>query len=113
MRKSALERLCPSISTDTEADRRVREAYPDLPIVGFKAETSGDDAAMIAEAERIRDRVGLSFVVANDASVMGADETRVLLVGDDEVEPEEATGSKDAVAGRIADRLAASIGVEN
>jgi len=49
----------------------VREAYPDLPIVGFKAETSGDDAAMVAEAERIRDRVGLVFVVANDASVMG------------------------------------------
>ena len=91
----------------------VRQAYPDLPIVGFKAETSGDDAAMIAEAERIRDRVGLAFVVANDASVMGADETRVLLVGDDETDPMAASGTKDAVAGRIADRLAASIGVEN
>ncbi len=91
----------------------VRQAYPDLPIVGFKAETSGDDAAMIAEAERIRDRVGLAFVVANDASVMGADETRVLLVAADETDPEEASGTKDAVAGRIADRLAASIGVEN
>jgi len=90
----------------------VREAYPDLPIIGFKAETSGDDDAMIAEARRIRDRVGLAFVVANDASVMGADETRVLLVGEDAVDPEEATGTKDAVAGRIADRLAASIGVE-
>ncbi|MWV64450.1 bifunctional phosphopantothenoylcysteine decarboxylase/phosphopantothenate--cysteine ligase CoaBC [Halorubrum sp. JWXQ-INN 858] len=84
----------------------VREAYPELPIVGFKAETSGDDEAMIAEAERIRDRVGLAFVVANDASVMGADETRVLLVGAAGTEPEEATGSKDVVAGRIADRLA-------
>ncbi|WP_418284726.1 bifunctional phosphopantothenoylcysteine decarboxylase/phosphopantothenate--cysteine ligase CoaBC [Halorubrum sp. DTA46] len=88
----------------------VREAYPDLPIVGFKAETSGDDDAMIAEAERIRDRVGLAFVVANDASVMGADETRVLLVGDDGTEPTEAAGSKDVVAGRIADRLASVLG---
>ncbi|PHQ39263.1 DNA/pantothenate metabolism flavoprotein [Halorubrum persicum] len=88
----------------------VREAYPDLPIVGFKAETSGDDDAMIAEAERIRDRVGLAFVVANDASVMGGDETRVLLVGEDGTEPEAAAGSKDAVAGRIADRLAAELG---
>jgi phosphopantothenoylcysteine decarboxylase/phosphopantothenate--cysteine ligase len=88
----------------------VREAYPDLPIVGFKAETSGDDAAMIAEAERIRDRVGLAFVVANDASVMGDDETRVLLVGDEGTEPEEAVGSKDRVAGRIADRLAVALG---
>ena len=90
----------------------VREAYPDLPIVGFKAETSGDDAAMIAEAERIRDRVDLAFVVANDASVMGDDETRVLLVGDEGREPEEAVGSKDVVAGRIADRLAAALGRE-
>ncbi|MFD1571099.1 bifunctional phosphopantothenoylcysteine decarboxylase/phosphopantothenate--cysteine ligase CoaBC [Halorubrum laminariae] len=85
----------------------VREAYPDLPIVGFKAETSGDDAAMVTEAERIRDRVGLAFVVANDASVMGDDETRVLLVAESGTDSEEVTGSKDAVAGRIADRLAA------
>ncbi|MFO8116197.1 MAG: bifunctional phosphopantothenoylcysteine decarboxylase/phosphopantothenate--cysteine ligase CoaBC [Halorubrum sp.] len=88
----------------------VREAYPDLPIVGFKAETSGDDDEMIAEAERIRDRVDLAFVVANDASVMGDDETRVLLVGDEGTEPEEAIGSKDRVAGRIADRLAVALG---
>ncbi|RAW45848.1 bifunctional phosphopantothenoylcysteine decarboxylase/phosphopantothenate--cysteine ligase CoaBC [Halorubrum sp. 48-1-W] len=85
----------------------VREAHPDLPLVGFKAETSGDDTAMVAEAERIRDRVGLAFVVANDASVMGDDRTRVLLVGEAGTEPEPVSGSKDAVAGRIADRLAA------
>jgi phosphopantothenoylcysteine decarboxylase/phosphopantothenate--cysteine ligase len=88
----------------------VREAHPDLPLVGFKAETSGDDAAMVAEAERIRDRVDLAFVVANDASVMGGDRTRVLLVGAEGTEPEPASGSKDAVAGRIADRLAAVLG---
>jgi len=87
----------------------VREAYPGLPIVGFKAETSGDDEATVAEAERIRNRVGLSFVVANDASVMGDDETRVLLVGASETDPEEVAGTKDAVAGRIADRLAATL----
>ncbi|SMO79140.1 bifunctional phosphopantothenoylcysteine decarboxylase/phosphopantothenate--cysteine ligase CoaBC [Halorubrum cibi] len=85
----------------------VREANPDLPLVGFKAETSGDDAAMVAEAERIRDRVGLAFVVANDASVMGDDRTRVLLVGAAGTDPEPVSGSKDAVAGRIAERLAA------
>ncbi|WP_066415919.1 bifunctional phosphopantothenoylcysteine decarboxylase/phosphopantothenate--cysteine ligase CoaBC [Halorubrum aethiopicum] len=85
----------------------VREAHPDLPLVGFKAETSGDDDTMVGEAERIRDRVGLAFVVANDASVMGEDRTRVLLVGAAGTDPEPVSGSKDAVAGRIADRLAA------
>lgn len=34
----------------------VRESHPDLPIVGFKAETTGDDEAMAGEARRIMDR---------------------------------------------------------
>jgi len=87
----------------------VRETYPDLPIVGFKAETGGDDDAMVGEATRLRDRVGLAFVVANDASVMGDDETRVLLV-DEGVET--ASGTKDRVAGVIADRLAVELGAD-
>jgi len=86
----------------------IREANPDLPIVGFKAETSGDDEAMIEEARRIRDRADLAFVVANDASVMGDDETRALLVGDDDAT--EVVGSKGALGARIADELAAELG---
>ena len=86
----------------------VREAYPDLPIVGFKAETGGDDAAMVAAAERIRDRVGLAFVVANDASVMGDGETRALLVG--RGDPHEYVGDKDGLGARVADELADALG---
>jgi phosphopantothenoylcysteine decarboxylase/phosphopantothenate--cysteine ligase len=82
----------------------VREAHPDLPIVGFKAETGGDDEAMIGEARRIMDRAGLAFVVANDASVMGEDATRTLFVhGDGETAFE---GSKDGLGLRVADELA-------
>ncbi|POG54509.1 bifunctional phosphopantothenoylcysteine decarboxylase/phosphopantothenate--cysteine ligase CoaBC [Haloferax marisrubri] len=81
----------------------VRESNPDLPIVGFKAETTGDDEAMVGEARRIMDRVGLAFVVANDASVMGADETRALVVRDDETS--EYVGSKDGLGARVADEL--------
>ncbi|MEF8779366.1 MAG: bifunctional phosphopantothenoylcysteine decarboxylase/phosphopantothenate--cysteine ligase CoaBC [Haloferacaceae archaeon] len=84
----------------------VRDRYPELPIVGFKAETADADEEMIREARRIRDRVGLAFVVANDAAVMGADETRVLLVDDDVV---ELSGTKTAVAGGVADELARRI----
>ena len=86
----------------------VREAYPGLPIVGFKAETGGDDAAMVAAAERIRDRVGLAFVVANDASVMGDEETRALLVG--RGDPHEYVGDKDGLGARVADELADVLG---
>ena len=85
----------------------VREHHPDLPIVGFKTETSGDDESMVEEARRIMDRAGLSFVVANDASVMGSDETRALLV--DEGENEPFAGSKPALGERIAARLAGEL----
>jgi len=85
----------------------VRADHPDLPMVGFKAETSGDDAAMIERARTLRDRVDLAFVVANDASVMGDDDTRVLVVDGDEVD--RFRGSKTGLGRRVADRLATVI----
>jgi phosphopantothenoylcysteine decarboxylase/phosphopantothenate--cysteine ligase len=85
----------------------IRESRPDLTMVGFKAETSGDDDAMIERARDLRDRVGLAFVVANDATVMGADETRALFVFDGETETY--AGSKADLGGRVADALATTL----
>jgi phosphopantothenoylcysteine decarboxylase/phosphopantothenate--cysteine ligase len=85
---------------------RVRDAHPGLPIVGFKAETSGDDAAMVEEARRIMDRAGLAFVVANDASVMGGEETRALVVRDGD--SEAFVGSKAALGERVVTELVES-----
>ena len=85
---------------------RVRAAAPDLVMVGFKAETEGDDDAMASRARSLLDRVGLDFVVANDASVMGDDRTRALLVRADGVTTYE--GSKAGLGGRVADDLAAA-----
>ncbi|MCL9818418.1 bifunctional phosphopantothenoylcysteine decarboxylase/phosphopantothenate--cysteine ligase CoaBC [Natronocalculus amylovorans] len=85
----------------------IREQQPTLPIVGFKAETTGDDDAMIEQARSLLDRVSLQFVVANDASVMGEHETRVLLVSSDDIV--EQTGSKQTVAGQIASTLAINL----
>jgi len=82
----------------------VRERRPDLPIVGFKAETGGDDGAMVERARRIMDRAHLSFVVANDASVMGAEDTRAVIVRDDEETIFE--GTKDELGLQIAAELA-------
>ena len=85
----------------------VREAHPDLAIVGFKAETSGDDEAMVAAARGILDRANLSFVVANDASVMGEARTRTLFVRADDVA--KFSGSKTALGERVAEALAAEL----
>jgi len=86
----------------------VRETHPDLTMVGFKAETSGDDEAMIERARRLRDRVGLAFVVANDSSVMGDGGTRALFVHDGEAE--SFSGSKADLGARVASELAAELG---
>ncbi|GAB6860066.1 bifunctional phosphopantothenoylcysteine decarboxylase/phosphopantothenate--cysteine ligase CoaBC [Haloplanus litoreus] len=83
----------------------IRADHPDLPMVGFKAETGGDDEAMVERARALRDRVDLAFVVANDASVMGADDTRALIVGTDDVA--RYTGSKAGLGARVADELVA------
>jgi len=85
----------------------VREAHPDLAIVGFKAETGGDDDAMVEHARELLDRVGAAFVVANDASVMGRDDTRVLVVRDHAVR--EFVGSKTALGAVVAEELAADL----
>ena len=83
----------------------VREEHPALPVVGFKAETSGNDDAMVEAARGILDRSDLSFVVANDAGVMGGDETRTLFVTDDDAS--EFVGDKQGLGSRVADELSA------
>ncbi|WP_323171254.1 bifunctional phosphopantothenoylcysteine decarboxylase/phosphopantothenate--cysteine ligase CoaBC [Natrialba sp. PRR66] len=89
----------------------LREAFPDLPIVGFKTETSGDDAKMIDQAREMLARAELAFVVANDASVMGAEQTRALLVHATDVAQFE--GPKAALGGEIADSIAAVLDNES
>ncbi|MDS0473981.1 bifunctional phosphopantothenoylcysteine decarboxylase/phosphopantothenate--cysteine ligase CoaBC [Natrinema sp. 1APR25-10V2] len=86
----------------------IRDEYPDLPIVGFKTETSGDEAAMIEQARKTLERADLTFVVANDASVMGADETKALLVHATDAARYE--GTKAGLGGEIADSIAAVLG---
>jgi phosphopantothenoylcysteine decarboxylase/phosphopantothenate--cysteine ligase len=76
----------------------------DVPIVGFKAETSGDDEEMISAARETLRRADLSFVVANDASVMGDDETRTLFVRENSAR--EYAGTKDELGRKVAEELA-------
>ncbi|WP_255170217.1 bifunctional phosphopantothenoylcysteine decarboxylase/phosphopantothenate--cysteine ligase CoaBC [Natrononativus amylolyticus] len=82
----------------------IRERHPELPIVGFKAETSGEDEAMIEAARETLERVDLAFVVANDASVMGEERTRALLVHAESAAAYE--GTKAGLAAEIADSIA-------
>ena len=85
----------------------IRADYPELPIVGFKVETSGDDDALVEKARETLERADLAFVVGNDASVMGEDTSRILLVRPDSVASHR--GSKTEIGGHIADALAAEL----
>ncbi|MEZ3115382.1 phosphopantothenoylcysteine decarboxylase [Halobaculum sp. MBLA0147] len=84
----------------------VRDRHPSLPIVGFKAETEGDDEALVARARETLTRAELAFVVANDASVMREAETRTLFVRDPETPVAEFVGTKGALGTRVAAELA-------
>ncbi len=83
----------------------IREANPSLPIVGFKVETEGGDDDQIEAARELLDRVDLAFVVSNDASVMGANETRAFVVT--ETDASEFSGDKSGLGLRVAEELAA------
>ena len=85
----------------------VRDVRPKLPIVGFKTETSGVDEEMIRAARETLSRAGLTFVVANDASVMGENETRALVVREEEVESYD--GDKAGLGARVAEELAGEL----
>jgi len=89
----------------------VREARPDLPIVGFKVESAGEDAALLSRARDLSDRIDAAFVVANDASVMGEAGTRALLVGADD--HTEYTGNKQGLGAAVAEKLAEKLGEQS
>jgi phosphopantothenoylcysteine decarboxylase/phosphopantothenate--cysteine ligase len=105
--RSGQERLTLDLEPTPKLIDTVREAAPDLPIVGFKAETGGDDAEIADRAREVLDRVGLALVVGNDATVMGDDRTRALLVCAEGDGYEVVDGTKTALGARVADELAA------
>jgi len=86
----------------------VRADQPSLPLVGFKAETTSDEAAMVESAQALLERVGCAFVVANHASVMGEDTTKTQIITAEDVVPFD--GSKDALGFEVADRVADLVG---
>ena len=87
--------------TDKVVDA-VRAAAPTLDMVCFKAEVD-DEQTLLAEAEALRERTGSLFVVANEATVMGAASTTVHLVGSGPDAP--ISGEKPAVAAAIIDAV--------
>jgi phosphopantothenoylcysteine decarboxylase/phosphopantothenate--cysteine ligase len=105
--RSGQDRLTLELEPTRKLIDTVRENHPELPIVGFKLETNGDDETLRSRARELIDRVDLSFVVANDAAAMGSEETRALLV--ERNGETEYTGDKGGLGERVAQRLATKL----
>ncbi|MFB6166566.1 MAG: bifunctional phosphopantothenoylcysteine decarboxylase/phosphopantothenate--cysteine ligase CoaBC [Haloarculaceae archaeon] len=105
--KSGRESLTIELTPTPKLIDTIRGEYPDLPIVGFKVETEGDEATLVDRARETLERADLSFVVGNRADVMGAAETRALIIRADSVDEYE--GSKAGLGARVADELATEL----
>jgi phosphopantothenoylcysteine decarboxylase / phosphopantothenate---cysteine ligase len=86
--------------------KTVREAYPHLKIVGFKAETGVTDEELVHRATKSMLGAGLDLVVANDVARggMGTDDNRVLII-DRLLSRKVAEGKKGLIAKMIIDAL--------
>ncbi|MBM3984640.1 MAG: hypothetical protein FJ296_02940 [Planctomycetes bacterium] len=60
---------------------RLRDLAPGAVLVGFKLGAGGDEPALVAAAQALRERARLDWVVANDAGRTGEEDHEVLLVG--------------------------------
>lgn len=86
--------------------KEVRSAYPDLKIVGFKAETNLSDDELVKRATESMKSSSLDSVVANDVGSggIGGEENRVLILNR-QGRSTLVQGKKSLIARRIIDSL--------
>lgn len=84
--------------------KEARQNYPDLKIIGFKAETGISQEELIKRARNSMDSSNLSMVVANDVSSggIGTEENNVYLI-DSYIKP--VSGTKRQIAIEIMDKI--------
>ena len=82
----------------------VRSCYPELKIIGFKAETGVTEEELLKRARESMESSKLCMVVANDVSSggMGTEDNNVYII-DGSVKP--VLGTKRAIAGEIMDKV--------
>lgn len=84
--------------------REVRNVYPELKIIGFKAETGVTEEELLKRARESMGSLKLCMVVANDVSSggIGTDDNNVYII-DGSVKP--VSGKKQEIAGEIMDKV--------
>ncbi|MHC1581508.1 MAG: bifunctional phosphopantothenoylcysteine decarboxylase/phosphopantothenate--cysteine ligase CoaBC [Candidatus Syntropharchaeia archaeon] len=90
----------------------VRKKFPDLTIVGFKAETNVSPEELIERARKKMEKAKLEMMVANDVGKrgMGTEDNEVYIITGEEVK--HARGMKRNIAERIVRELSKVLNVE-
>ncbi|MCG2737839.1 MAG: bifunctional phosphopantothenoylcysteine decarboxylase/phosphopantothenate--cysteine ligase CoaBC [Candidatus Methanoperedenaceae archaeon] len=88
--------------------KEARRKYPDLKIIGFKAETGVTEDELIKRAQASMEESKLSMVVANDVSSggMGTEDNEVYLIDTGVM---RVSGTKREIAAKIMDKVEALI----
>lgn len=88
--------------------KEARRKYPDLKIIGFKAETGVTEDELIKRARVSMEESKLSMVVANDVSSggMGTEDNEVYLI---DTGVRRVSGTKREIAAKIMDKVEALI----
>ena len=105
--KSGKEALTLTFRPAPKMLQDIRNKYPDLDIIGFKAEANVDRDGLIASAKELMAKYGLSMVVANDVGEggMGTRDNTVYILDSSGGETGPVTGDKQVIAGAVLDRF--------
>ncbi|QLC49390.1 bifunctional phosphopantothenoylcysteine decarboxylase/phosphopantothenate--cysteine ligase CoaBC [Methanolobus zinderi] len=87
--------------------KEARAAYPEVKIVGFKAETGIGKEELFRRAQATLENSGLDIIVANDVSSggMGTDENSVHIIRPGRKDQPSISGSKSAIAAALIDEI--------
>lgn len=87
--------------------KEARDAYPEVKIVGFKAETGIDKEELFRRAQNTLENSGLDMIVANDVGSggMGTDENSVYIIRPGMKEHFDISGSKSVIAAALIDEI--------
>jgi phosphopantothenoylcysteine decarboxylase/phosphopantothenate--cysteine ligase len=85
----------------------IRKKFPNLVMVGFKVEVEENQKMVVERSKELLERVGLAFVVANDARVMGLEDTKVKIIRMKKTL--ELEGSKREIGLKIAEEISKEI----
>jgi phosphopantothenoylcysteine decarboxylase/phosphopantothenate--cysteine ligase len=87
--------------------KECREKYPDLVIVGFKAETGVGKEELLRRASATLYESKLNLIAANDVgkSGMGTEENELYILGCEKIEPRYVSGNKRKLAAALLEEV--------